>query len=183
MWILVDLVIVLLIALFAFVGYKRGLIKASIGILAFFIAIIIALVLYRPVAGFLMNNTGIGNSVQGRLVSSILPEGTDPDDPVIIEDNVGGIVRNTVSDAYETTVNTFASALAVQIVEIIVLLVIFMIVKFALRFVTVLTDIVTGLPILKQFDKARRHCIWLSTRCSYGIYHSCDILYYRTYAE
>jgi len=75
MSILVDLIIIAIIALCTFVGYKRGLIKASIRILSFFIAIAIALLLYRPVAGVIINHTGLGESIQGRIVTNILPEG------------------------------------------------------------------------------------------------------------
>ena len=171
MSILVDLSIIVIIALCTFIGYKRGLIKASIRILSFFIAIIIALLLYRPVAGMIIDHTIIGDRIQSRIVSSVLPEDASPDDEVRIEDNVRGLVGG----AAETTVNNLASNLTVQIVEIGVLLIIFMIVKLVLRFVTVLTDFVTAIPILKQFNEVRRNHIWSDTRSTSCIHDICSI--------
>jgi len=172
MSILIDLSILAIIALCTFIGYKRGLIKASIRIFAFFIAIIIALLLYRPVAGFIIEHTPIGNSIQNRLVSQILPEGIYPDDEVRVEENFSGILEN----AAVTTVNTLAGNLTVQIIEIGTLLLIFFIVKFGLRFITVLTDFITKIPILKQFNEIRRNYIWLCTRFVAYIHHiSCNI--------
>ena len=99
-----------------------------------------------------------------------------PDDPVQIEDNVRGIWNN----AYETTVNTLADNLTIQIIEIGTLLVIFWVVKFALRFVTVLTDIVAKIPILKQFDELRRNYIWINTGNTSCIYNTCSNVLVRT---
>jgi len=53
MWIIFDLIIIAIIGLATFIGYKQGLVKAAIKILSFFIAIIVALVLYKPIS----NNT------------------------------------------------------------------------------------------------------------------------------
>ena len=150
MGILVDLIIIGLIALCMFIGYKRGLIKASIRILSFFIAIVVALVLYRPVAGLIINNTNIAGNIQNRIVENILPEGANPDSEVQeVDISITRIIGNIASP----TANTVASALTVRIIEIGTLLIIFIVVRFVLRFVTILTDIITKLPILKQFDE------------------------------
>ena len=45
MSIVLDLIVILIIALFTFIGYKQGLIKTAIKITSFFIAMIIALIL------------------------------------------------------------------------------------------------------------------------------------------
>ena len=167
MSIVVDLIILGIIALCTFIGYKMGLIKASIRILAFFIAIIIALVLYRPVAGFIINNTGIGDSIQSSITNQILPEGESGEN-VYVEVNDTGVIAGVTGG----TVSAVAESLTVQIVEIGTLIVIFLVVKLILRFVTVFTDIVTKIPILKQFDKARRICLWCNTRSSSCVYNS-----------
>ena len=44
MWIVFDLLVIGIIALCTFIGYKQGLVKAIIKILSFVIAIVIALI-------------------------------------------------------------------------------------------------------------------------------------------
>jgi len=150
MSILVDLTIIGLIALCTFVGYKRGLIKASIRLLSFFIAIVVALLLYRPVSGFIINHTNIGDNIQSRIVTNILPEGASPDAEV---QEVDDSVTRIIGEIATPTANTVANALTIQIIEIGTLLVIFWLVRFGLRFATFLTDLVAQLPILKQFNE------------------------------
>ncbi|MCL2384084.1 MAG: CvpA family protein [Oscillospiraceae bacterium] len=153
MGIFVDITILGIIALCTFIGYKRGLIKASIRILSFFIAIIVALLLYRPVAGIIIEHTNLGNSIQSGIAESILPEGVDPDDEVEVDESLLGVIGDGLDNVAQTTVNNISEVLAIQIIELGVLLVIFVTVKIGLRFVTALTDFITKIPILKQFNE------------------------------
>jgi len=149
MSIVIDLLIVALIALFTYIGYRQGLIKSAIKILAFFIAIIVAFILYKPVSNVIINHTSIGDKMKSSLVKSMLPEGVDPDEEVEVENTF----PNMIIAEGKNTVNNLAETITVKIVETGVLLLIFIVVKFGLKFVTVLTDLITKLPILKQFDK------------------------------
>jgi uncharacterized membrane protein required for colicin V production len=169
MGILIDLIIIGIIALCTFIGYKRGLIKVAIRIFSFFIAIIIALILYRPVTAIVINHTSIGNNIEGRILTSILPEDVDPDDTVLVDDSVSSLLGGVL----ETTGATIAQTLTLQIVETVVLLGIFVIVKIALRFITALTDLITNLPILKQFNELRRTYIRTNTRFPPRFHNAC----------
>ena len=57
MGIFVDVAIIIILALFTFLGYKKGLAKVLIKLLSFVISIIIALVLYKPVANVIIDRT------------------------------------------------------------------------------------------------------------------------------
>ena len=52
---LIDLILIAIIALFTFIGYKRGLIKVAFGLVSFILAIAISVVLYKPVSNFIIN--------------------------------------------------------------------------------------------------------------------------------
>jgi uncharacterized membrane protein required for colicin V production len=149
MSIVIDLLIIGVIALFTFIGYKQGLIKSAIKILSFVIALIIALILYKPVSSLIINNTGLDDGIKNKIVESILPEGVSADEEVEIQNTL----PNMIVESGRGTVNKAAESIAVQIIETGVLLVIFILVRFGLRFVTVLTDLITKLPVLKQFDE------------------------------
>lgn len=71
MWFLVDLAIILVIALCTFLGYKKGLIKVAFKILTFFVALLIAFVLYKPVSNFVINNTPIYDNVKTTIVEKL----------------------------------------------------------------------------------------------------------------
>ena len=57
MGIVIDIIIILFILASAFFGYKKGLISLAINILAFIIAMVVTLLLYKPIGNIIINNT------------------------------------------------------------------------------------------------------------------------------
>lgn len=151
MSIILDLVVIGIIALFTFLGYKQGLVKAAIKILSFFIAIIIALAIYKPVSNIIIKNTSIDDNIKNAIVEKVKVQGTEKNEEIEINDNLASKI---VGEA-NSTVEDIANAFSVKLVETITLLLIFIVVKIAIRFVTILTDLITKLPIIKQINKLR----------------------------
>ena len=56
---LIDIIILFIIALTTFIGYKKGLIKVAFKLVSFVLAIIISVVLYKPISSFIINKTTI----------------------------------------------------------------------------------------------------------------------------
>lgn len=149
MFILVDLIVVGIIALFTFLGYKQGLVKAAIKILSFFIAIIVALVLYRPISNAIINNTQIDENITNTIMEKITPEGISSKDEVEMTDN---LAIKLVGEA-TSTIEEISNAFAIKLIEVCVLLLLYIVIKIALRFILALTDIITKLPLIKQINK------------------------------
>ena len=68
MSILLDLIIVGIILLSTFLGYKKGLIGVAFKIVSFVIAIVITLILYVPVSNLVINHTGLDESIENAIV-------------------------------------------------------------------------------------------------------------------
>lgn len=149
MFILVDLIVVGIIALFTFLGYKQGLVKAAIKILSFFIAIIVALVLYKPISNVIVNNTQIDENITNTIMEKITPEGISSKDEVEMTDN---LAIKLVGEA-TSTIEEISNAFAIKLIEVCVLLLLYIVIKIALRFILALTDIITKLPLIKQVNK------------------------------
>ncbi len=141
---ILDLIVVLIIALFTFIGYKQGLVKTAIKILAFFIALIVAMMLYKVVGNIIIKNTNVDENIKNVIISKILPE--DYEEKL-------EILPDTLIESGESTVNDLADGIAEKVIYAIVFIVLFIVLKIALKFVTILTDLITKLPIIKQFDK------------------------------
>ena len=144
---ILDLIVILIIALFTFIGYKQGLIKSAIKIASFFIAIIIALVLYKPVSTLIINNTTIDDKIENTIIEKVTPEGMKPEDEASQATKIpqGFIVEanNSIKDIANTT----------TIKEVCTVLVLYIIARIALKFVAALGDLIAKIPILKQFNK------------------------------
>lgn len=149
MWMIIDLIIIGIIALSTFIGYKQGMVKAAIKILSFFIAIIVAFAIYKPISSIVINKTSIDDNIKNTIIEKIKPEGMAEDQEVSIED---GLTQKIIGEA-NNTIEEVAQAFSIKIVEIGTLLVLYIGIKIALRFISALADLIAKLPILKQINK------------------------------
>ena len=151
MSIVIDIILLGIIALFTFIGYKQGLIKSAIKILSFFIAIAVALILYKPVSSLIIKNTNIDEKISSTILENTKIQGNDSTENssnAIIEN-----VSNKIIDNANNTIEDIANMFTVKIIEVVVILLLYIIARIVLRFITALTDLITKLPILKQIDK------------------------------
>ena len=145
MGIVVDLIIIAIIALSAFLGYRKGFVVLAIKLCAFLIAIAVTFVIYKPVANVVINVTGIDETIE----NAILEEANN----IMAEDN-GETSIELIEDAKNGLLPEAAREIAVNIVTGGVILIIFIIVRIALKFITALANAVAKLPIIKQFNEA-----------------------------
>lgn len=139
-----DLIVILIIALFTFIGYKQGLVKTAIKILAFFIALIVSMTLYKTLGNIIIKNTQIDEKIENVIISKVLPE--DYEEKL-------EILPNSLVESGKTTINDLAINITEKIIYAIVFILLFVVLKIVLKFVTLLTDLITKLPVIKQFDK------------------------------
>lgn len=149
MAIAIDLIIVAIILLFTFLGYKRGLVKLAISLCTFFIAFIVALVFYKPITNVVIENTNIDEKIESTITKNILPEGVSETEKVDLSDDLPSVILKSS----ENTVKSIAESFSNTIIGTACFLIIFIGVKIVLKFVTVLADLIAKLPILKQFNK------------------------------
>lgn len=148
MGIIVDLIVVGIIALFTFLGYKQGLVKGAIKIVSFFIAVVVAFALYKPVSSLVINNTSIDDNIKNGIIGKI---GLEQNAKVQIEDDL----TNKMLGEANNTVAEIANTFTVKLIETGTFLVLFVVIKIALKFISALSDLITKLPILKQINKLR----------------------------
>lgn len=157
-----DLAIIAILALSIFLGYKQGLIGVIFKIVAFIIAILITLILYKPVANLIIQNTTwddmIENTIYEKLAGTNIEEGQKINKE---ESELPGMVVNYINDGIETTVKQaqenvaqmVAKNLTTSIIQIITMLVIFTVTRLLLLFAKVLLEALSELPIVKQFNE------------------------------
>jgi len=149
MFFIVDLIVIAIILLFTFLGYKRGLIKVAIKLCTFLIALVIAIMFYKPIADSIIINTGIDESIEEAITSNILPDGITEDEKIDLPNDLPSIIVENS----ENTVQGIANSISTTLIETACLLIIFIGVKIVLKFVTFIADLIAKLPILNQFNK------------------------------
>lgn len=162
MAIFLDLIIIGIIALSTFLGYKQGLIEVAFKIVSFFIAIIITLILYKPVTNLIINNTTwdetIENVIYEKLSTTKVEQGEkitkeETDLPGIVVNYINDAITNTVGQAQENVATVVSKELTQSIIQIVVLVVLFIVTRILLIFAKVILEAVSELPIVKQFNE------------------------------
>ena len=167
MGIVVDLIIILVIGLCTFFGYRKGLAKCMLKLVTSLIAIFVAIVLYRPFVDFVVHNTIIDENIQLSL-EKVMNAGLenkqnenrndelvkqDSGIPKPIAEYLNDNFRDTVKEKREDAVIAVSRSATILIVDIACFIAIFIIVKILLQILTILIDIVSKLPVIKQFNE------------------------------
>lgn len=155
MGIILDIVLIAIIALNVFICYKKGLVKLAVGLIAVVAAIILALVFYKPVSNLIIENTELDENIEKAIINNFMSETQEGQEVryVSVLDYLQKYVDDAVNKTQTEIVTQTAGMMAVKIINVAVLIGIFLLVRVVLLLLTFISDIITSLPILKQFNE------------------------------
>ena len=142
-WIILDVAILLLIGISTFIGYKLGLIKVAFGILSFIIAILISLLLYRPISNVITNHTPIPEKIESQIESRLTSENKEST----------SFIDNYYNNAKNASAKMIAKNITSTIINIGSALIVFLLVRIILLFLRFSTDLIAKLPLIKQCNQ------------------------------
>lgn len=140
---IVDFIIVLIIAISTFLAYKKGLVVVAIQLVAAIIAVLITLVLYKPVTNLVVNLTSIDETIQNQILerANDAIENQNENKDKVIE----SIQKNMLPETART--------ISINVIQGAVIIILYAIMRMALRFITAIANWISKLPILNQFNK------------------------------
>jgi uncharacterized membrane protein required for colicin V production len=161
--ILVDLVIVSILVSHIFWGYRRGLINIAFKVLSFFVAIIIMLVLYKPVANLIMDKTQLDEHLTESIASNL--SGTTLKDGQLLNvdgtniassfvEQINKFVTEAINKGITNTIEYVSANVARMMIYVGTMLGLFIIARILLFFVRFLAELIGNLPIIKSFNKS-----------------------------
>ena len=154
----VDLIILIIMVSSIFVGLKKGLISCIIDIAAVIVALILAILLCRPITNVVIENTNFDESLATTISQNIPLSDTDfkveanTNLPEGIVNYINGITEN-VNTSKEEAFNSIGVELASGIISVIVFIAIFVIVRLVLALIKVVSKIIDKIPLLSQVNK------------------------------
>lgn len=156
---IIDISIILIILAFTYIGYRKGLIKVAISFFAIIISIIIALILYKPIAKEIMNNTQLDENISHTIYSKI--ENIDFENINKDEKENNAILKITetyIDDAIDNATSNIAKyvsdSLTITIVEIITFIGLIIVLRILLLLLNLLSEFISNLPFIKLFNKS-----------------------------
>lgn len=155
MGIVFDIIIIGIILLNIFICYKKGLVKLAVGLIAVIASVILAVILYKPVSNIIINNTEFDNKIENTIIENFTSKTQENED--IEDDGFIKYIEKYVDDSVNKTKNQIvieaAPVIAAKVINICVVIGIFLIARILLILLTFIADIITELPILKQFNE------------------------------
>ena len=126
---------------------KKGLIKVAFKLVSFVLAIIISIVLYKPISSFIINKTTIDDNLESTISQRLSSSDTTKDE----KEN---IISSYYSDIKNYSTNAMAHSISIAIINIGCILVVFIISNIILLLFKFSGDLIAKLPIIKQFNSA-----------------------------
>ena len=146
MSIVLDLIVIGIILIFTFIGYKH-------------------------ISNLIIKNTLIDENIKGTIVNKIGNNNSEKQE-VKIEDTLTSKIVGKAT----ATIEELATSFSIKIIEIITLIIIFILLKIILKIVAALTDLIAKIPIIKQMNKLRGNNIRIYKRLICSLYNiSCNI--------
>ena len=162
MAIAIDIFIVSFILLSIFLGYRKGLTKALIRIASFILALVISIILFKPVSMFVINSTDWDDKLEQTIKNSILnyniqenkAKQNNENVPKVMMEYINDMAEKTGNQAREVIAETMSKEITITIINISVIFILFIASKIILLFVKGLANLITKIPVIKQIDKA-----------------------------
>lgn len=165
----VDIVLVVIVLISAFVGYKRGFINTLFRLISFLLAVILALLFYKPLATYLTEHTTIASWMQEKIEGNYEEEipkenevspneinASEPKEETTFRlDNLPESMKNFIGleDIANQTKEVIANNLSAAVINIISILIIFLVSRIVLGIIAFLLNGIAMLPILKQLNE------------------------------
>ena len=123
------------------------------------IAIIVTLILYKPVSNIIINNTQIDDKIREVIIHNNTKEETDEqteeqqEEPVGIQKYIAKQMEKTASDSKEYAIEAVADTISIEAVQILTAIILFIAIRIIIVFLKFLTNSIANLPIIKQFNE------------------------------
>ena len=156
MFLVVDLIVIIVLGIYTSAGYKKGLTRSLLWIVSFLLALIIALVLCKPVSNIVVDKTQFDENIKTSIVEVFEKEETDTQSdekksPLL--DNIYKEIENATEEKKNEIIDNSATHLSKNIIKVCTFIVLFIVAKIAIRFVDSLARLISKLPLIKQADK------------------------------
>ena len=150
-----DLIIIAILVLSIVMGYKKGLINVVFNIFAFFIALIATIILYRPVANIIINNTEIDDKIKSAIINNTTEEkqSEESSSNTGMQKYIEDAIKNTADEAKSQVIETVANTISIRAVEILTSIILFIVIRAVLIVLKVFTQAIANLPLIKQFNE------------------------------
>lgn len=150
MGIILDIILLLVLSIFIFIGYKKGLVKVIFGLIAIIVSLVITIILYRPITNLVVENTQIDENL-AKVIEEKISSSAEKEESNQFLDKY---INDTKQNLERGIIKSSAEIISVNVVGIVVWLILFIAIRIGVTIIGIVTNTLAELPIIKQFNKA-----------------------------
>ena len=155
MGIVLDIILLAILVLSLFFGYRKGLIGVVFNLCAFLVAIIITWILYTPITNVVIKNTEIDDNIKNVIIEKrVIQNNENKKDENGVNKYIQEYVTSPITNKANDVVEETAKIVSEKVVAIGVAIVLFIVVRIGIILLKFVVEGIAKLPIIKQFDKA-----------------------------
>ena len=112
MGIILDVIVIAIFALNIFICYKKGLVRLAVGLIAVLTAIVLSIILYKPISNLVIKNTGLDKKIENVIIENFSAETKDGQEVKYV--GLIDYLQKYVDDAVTKTQNEIADSMAIS---------------------------------------------------------------------
>lgn len=162
--IVVDIILFFIIAGNAAIGYRRGLARVLFSLLSAIIAIVLVLILYKPVTNYVIHHTKASEKLEGVFEENLayLFEKNNIENPEQLQENnnmnsilkvfIGNEMGTLIEETKDSVVHYLSVEMSHKVISVLVFFVLFSGIRLLLYVIRSYIQMVTELPIVRVFN-------------------------------
>lgn len=156
MGVITDLILIAIVMVFVIIGYVKGLTGSLIKLASFIVAVVLALILYKPLSNVVMQKTQIDEKIETAIIQNFSKTENQNEEnmPTTLVESINNKIEKETTDARNEIVEKTAKSTTLTIMRVGTAIAIYLVVRLVLFIVSVLAKGITQLPLLKEVDKA-----------------------------
>lgn len=156
MGVITDLILIAIVMVFLIIGYVKGLTGSLIKLASFIVAVVLALILYKPLSNVVMQKTQIDEKIETAIIQNFSKTENQNEEnmPTTLVESINNKIEKETTDARNEIVEKTAKSTTLTIMRVGTAIAIYLAVRLVLFIVSVLAKGITQLPLLKEVDKA-----------------------------
>lgn len=145
---IIDIIIIAIILIGGFTGYKKGLVGILVGFIGIILSIVLGFILQTPISEYLQKETAIGTTITDSIKTSI--EKTGVNENLLYKSILDSTAKG---DTGVLTIDQSANVITNFILKGLSFVLVFMVVYIICYILQMVLNIVFDLPILNSLNK------------------------------
>ena len=151
---ILDLVILAVLCLSIFLGYKKGLIGVIFSLCAVIIAIVLTAIFAKPVTDLVIKNTQIDDNIKNAIIDNgLINKNEEKSEENSINGYIEKYITNSIKDGVNNTIEKNAQIVSEKVVAIGVVICLFIVLRILLILIKFIAEGIAELPVVKQFNE------------------------------